>query len=171
VAEVQCPGCGLRHEDLGLPAPRGLAATGECRAESGTVLAAFYGDPELLHQRQYVVDAYAALHPDPTTRVGVQTTALCLMTMDLYLECGQPVADGSAMHQEMMRTHPQVFRPLDPPSHEGVPTHRLLLDAPHDRYGELGRPWARAVWGAWAPHHAQIRAWNELLVPRRVDSG
>ncbi|SCF35309.1 hypothetical protein GA0074695_5960 [Micromonospora viridifaciens] len=98
---ISCPGCGLVHIDRGLPAVPDRAATGECAAEAGAVQAAFYA-PDLLGYRQYVVDAYACLHADPSTRIGVQATALCLMTMDLYLECGQPVSEGSILHQEMM---------------------------------------------------------------------
>lgn len=167
VPQVRCPGCGLAHPSRGLPARTGLAASGECHAEAGQVLAAFY-EPDLVTVRQYVVDAYACTHPDTSLRVGVQTTALCLMTLDLYLRCGQPVADGSRLHGEMMRHHPQVFVALEPPSFAGVPTHRLLLDATRDRYPALAEQWARRVWEAWSPHHAQVRAWNELLVPDRV---
>ncbi|OKI85091.1 DUF5946 family protein [Micromonospora sp. CB01531] len=164
---ITCPGCGLTHTDRGLPVVPNRAATGECVAEAGAVQAAFYA-PDLLGYRQYVVDAYACLHADPSTRIGVQATALCLMTMDLYLECGQPVSEGSILHQEMIRTRPDIFTPLPAPDLDGVLTQRHLLAAPHSQYAALAAEWARSVWDAWSDHHAQVRAWNQLLVPHRV---
>lgn len=167
VAKIQCPSCGLTHLAGGLPKPRGILASGECHAASSEVLAAFY-QPSLVSERQYVVDAYACTHPENTTRLGVQTTALCLMTLDLSLECGQPVAEGSAMHQEMMRQHPDFFTPLEIPPLEQLPTYEMFWEAPQTEYRILAREWAEQIWQAWSPHHAQIRAWNLQLVPHRV---
>lgn len=129
--------------------------------------AAFY-EPDLAPLRQYVVDAFACQHPDPSTRRGVQTTALCLMTMDLYLKCGQPVSEASPMHKEMMRTHPDVFGDLPAPHLTSALTHRHVAAGSREEYAVRAREWACSVWAAWAPHHAQVRAWNELLVPHRV---
>ncbi len=165
---IRCPGCGLAHPDEGLPRPRDRAATGECAAEAAPVLAAFYG-PRLLPLRQYVVDAFACQHPDASSRRGVQATALCLMTMDLYVECGQPVGEGAAMHQEMMRRHPDVFVALDAPDLTASLTHRHVSAAACDDWGVRAREWAGSVWDAWSPHHEQVRAWNAALVPHRLD--
>lgn len=164
---VTCPGCGLIHPDLGLPRPPERRMTGECAAEAALVMAAFY-QGELISGRQYVIDALACQHPDRTTRRAVQTTALCLMTMDLYFECDQPVGDGSAMHQEQMRTHPDIFVALDAPDLTTALSHRHVAAGPHDEYADRAEQWARTVWAAWAPHHRQVRKWNELTVPHRV---
>lgn len=164
---VVCPGCGLAHEPRGLPPVPELSASGECRAESAEVLAAFY-EPDLVSSRQYVIDAYACTHPDATSRRGVQTTALCLMTMDLYLECGQPVSDGSLMHQEMMRAGASDFTALDAPPSSGCPTHRTVHDADRSAYAEQAAAWAVAVWELWSAHHEQVRDWNLRWVPHRV---
>jgi hypothetical protein len=164
---VTCPGCGLVHPDRHLPPVPERAMTGECAADAAPVRAAFY-EPDLAPLRQYVVDALAAQHPSTVSRRAVQTTALCLMTMDLYFECGQPVNEGSRMHQEMMRTHPAVFVALDPPDLTGSLTHRHVSSEPREQYASRAKEWARSVWETWAPHHAQIRAWNEQLVPSRA---
>lgn len=164
---VVCSGCGLAHEARGLPPVAGLSASGECRAESAEVLAVFY-QPDLVPARQYVVDAYACTHPDATTPRGIRTTALCLMTMDLYLECGQLVSDGSLMHQEMMRAGASGFAALHPPTSCSMPTHRLVSQAADLDYVERARVWAATVWEAWAPHHDQVREWNLRWVPQRV---
>jgi hypothetical protein len=169
MATVTCPGCGLVHPDLHLPPVPERAMTGECAADAAPVQAAFY-DRDLAPFRQFVVDALAAQHPSTDTRRAVQTTALCLMTMDLYFECGQSVTEGSRMHQEMMRTHPAVFTPLDSPDLTRSLTHRHVSGGSMG-YAQRAEQWARSVWEAWAPHHRQIRAWNEQLVPHWVRPG
>lgn len=162
-----CPGCNLTHPGRNLAEVSGLLASPECRAESAEVLAAFY-TPPLVGVRQYVVDAYACTHPDTTTTRGIQTTALCLMTLDLYLECAQPVSDGSIMHQEMMRAGATGFHVLDGPAPGSCPTHHVFSDSPPTEYAHAARTWAAAVWAAWQPHHGQVREWNLRWVPHRV---
>lgn len=169
MADIQCPSCGLLHPDLGLPRPKGLLASGECYAASSQILSAFYL-PALVSKRQYVVDAYACTHPDDTTRLGVQTTALCLMTLQLYMECGQAVAEGSAMHREMMQSRPDFFTPLARPPLGHLPTCQIFEGVLDTERGRLAREWAEQIWQAWSPHHAQVRAWNLRLVPHRVSS-
>lgn len=135
--------------------------------DSGEYLARFY-QHDLMAARQYVVDAYACTHPDVSTRRGIQTTALCLMTMDLYLNCGQSVADGSLMHQEMMRAGASGFTALRRPPVGSCPTYRVLAKHSGRDGAAVARGWAAAVWDAWAPHHAQVREWNIRWVPERV---
>jgi uncharacterized Zn-finger protein len=167
---VTCPGCGLVHPDRALPLVPERRMTGECASEASQATAIFY-DHDLMAARQFIVDALACQHPDPTSRRGVQTTALCLMTMDLYLECGQPVEHGSVMHQEMMRNHPKIFIELEPPDLTEALTYRHLDTAPtRHEYASRAAEWARSVWDAWAGHHEQVRAWNLQLVPHRVHS-
>lgn len=168
-ATVVCPGCDLSHPAQGLDSPSNLLASGECAADYAATISCFYGDPDLVPLRQYVVDAYACQHPRTTTRKGVQTTALCLMTLDLILERGQDVASGSLLHQEMMRGDPGVFVALASPDLRTALTYRHLspTDVQHAP-GERAREWAQSVWAAWAAHHGQVRQWNKLLVPHRL---
>lgn len=166
---VGCPGCGLLHVATGLDRPQDLFASGECADQYAAAVSCFYSDPGLVPLRQYVVDAYACQHPLATTRRGVQTTALCLMTLDLVLERGLNVALGSALHQEMMRKRPDVFVALAAPNLRTALTYRHLSAAPSQpAWGERAREWAQSVWDAWAEHHGQVRQWNQLLVPHRL---
>ena len=166
---VACPGCGLLHTARGLDHAQDLLASGECVAQHAAAVSCFYSDPDLVRRRQYVVDAYACQHPLATTRRGVQTTALCLMTLDLVLERGLDVALGSALHQEMMRERPDVFVALAAPDLRTALTYRHLSSAAYQpARGERAREWAQSVWDAWTPHHGQIRQWNQLLVPHRL---
>lgn len=120
---VACPSCGLHHPDAGLPRPADLRASGECEAAGAAAVARFYA-PGPMWSRQFGVDAYACSHPEPSTPAGIQRTALCLMTLDLSLECGQPVGEGSAMHGEMMRSRPTIFTALEPPRGAEPRAHR-----------------------------------------------
>lgn len=166
---VRCPGCGLLHAATGLDTAQDLRASGECAEQYAAAVSCFYSDPSLVPLRQYVVDAYACQHPLAATRRGVQTTALCLMTLDLVLECGLDVALGPRLHQEMMRERRGAFTALAAPDLRTALTHRHLLTAPsqHTR-GERAREWAQSVWDAWTEHHRQVRQWNQLLVPHRL---
>lgn len=165
---VACPGCGLAHRSRGLVRPSERTATGECHEEYGVVLSRFYEDAALLPRRQYMVDAYACQHPDGSSRRAIQTTALCLMTLDLVLECGQHVADGSRMHAEMMDSHQDMFVELQAPDLTRALTHRHVAQPDSADYGERAREWAQSVWDVWAPAHEQVRQWNLRTVPHRV---
>lgn len=162
-----CPGCGLGHEALDLEPADDLDATGECAREFGSVSAPFYAEAALVPHRQYVVDAYACQHPSVQSRRAVQTTALCLMTLDLILDVGLDVSLGSRLHQQMMRKHPAVFVPLRKPDLVGTLNHRHLARAQTDQTSLEGaaREWAESVWQAWRGHHDQVRQWNRALVP------
>ena len=168
VMPVICPGCGLSHEALDLPAPDELTATGECVFEYGTVSATFYTEPLLVSKRQHMVDAYACQHPAVTTRRAVQRTALSLMTLDLVFGAGMDVAHGPRAHQLMMRHHPDIFTPLVKPDMTGTLTYRHVAAVSEDLAAVVvaQEEWARSVWNAWVEHHAQVRAWNEQLVPQ-----
>ena len=162
-----CPGCGLGHETLDLDPVDDLDATGECAREFGGVSAPFYAEAALVPKRQYVVDAYACQHPSVRTRRAVQTTALCLMTLDLVLDVGLDVALASRLHQQMMRKHPAMFIPLSKPDLAGTLTHRHLARAQAQQTSleRAAREWAESVWQAWRGHHDQVRQWNHMLVP------
>lgn len=112
---VVCPGRGLLHVALGLDGPQNLHASGECAAQYAATVSCFCSEPDLVPQRQHVVDAYACQHPLATTRRGVQTSARCPMTLDLVLDRGLDVALGSALHRKMMHTRPEVFAALATP--------------------------------------------------------
>lgn len=124
-----CPGCGARFENRDVPKPPdSLLAGPGCFAQQSELLASFY-HADLMGSWQLVVDAYACSHPRSDTPRGIQATALSLMTLDFYLERGQPVADGSRMHAEMMRTKPSIFTALTAPREAG----RLSTAAAHRR--------------------------------------
>jgi hypothetical protein len=161
-----CAGCGLVTLDPGGPAPAEHIASAACFAAYGQVLARSYTDPAYRRVHQMVVDAYAAQHAGGTTRRQVQTVALCLMTLCLFVEDDVEIAEGPALHKAMVARRPD-FTWLAPPPRPGLLTIAEVLTAEGPaEHCRLVREWGGQVWQAWSQHHATIRAWNaQALTP------
>lgn len=155
----QCPGCGAVLPRVDGPGPEYLLASPACWAAYGELLAAQYQDPARRGFHQLAVDAYGVQHPGPVhEHRAVQSLALHLMTLCLFLEHGVDPALGSDLHRRMA-DHP-VFAPLDPPVGRGGLT---VLDVPaHAAPGDVRvavRAWAAGAWDAWHTHHPTVRSW------------
>ena len=166
-AATTCPGCGLVAPDHGEPAPAEHRASAACSAAYGQVLARSYTDPACRRVHQMVVDAYAAQHAGGTTRRQVQTVALCLMTLCLFVEDDVDITEGPALHKAMVAHRPD-FTWLAPPPRPGLLTVADVLTAESPtEHCRVVREWGAQVWQAWSPHHATVRAWNaQALTPR-----
>jgi hypothetical protein len=154
---MKCPGYGLDLAENGTPPPE-RGASGACFTRYGELLARSYSIPAYRPVHQLVVDAYIAQHPAGTTHREIQSVAVCLMTLCLFIEEGVDPQEGPALHKRMAT---QRFHWLEPPVLSGLRTVEDVLVAgnatDHER---LVWAWSRDVWQAWAPHHATIRAWN-----------
>jgi Family of unknown function (DUF5946) len=163
-----CPGCGLVLPDTDATPPANRGASAACFDRYGELLARCYSLEAYRPVHQIVVDAYAAQHPGGTTRRDVQTVALCLMTLCLFIEDGLDPRDGPALHKQMMANRPD-FCWLEPPKRHHLTTVIDVLAA--DTAAEhttLVWAWGADVWRAWTPHHSTIRAWNaQALQDRR----
>jgi hypothetical protein len=159
-----CPGCGLTAPDTGDVPPAEHVASTACWRLYGELLARDYTDPVYRRVHQMVVDAYAAQHAGGRSRREIQTVALCLMTLCLFLEDGVDPADGPRLHRQMVRVRPP-FNWLQPPPQQHLLTVADVLAAQdaaeHER---LVRQWAGQVWQAWAPHHPTIHRWNRHAI-------
>lgn len=161
-----CPGCGAVLPPVQGPGPEYLVASPACWAAYGELLAAQYQDPARRGFHQLAVDAYGVQHPGDLRQPRVvQSLALHLMTLCLFLDHGVDPGLGSDLHRQMA-DHP-VFTALTPPAARGeltvlsVPAH----GAPDDVRVAV-EVWARSAWDAWHDHHATVRAWlvaSELL--------
>ncbi|MBE1558747.1 DUF5946 family protein [Nonomuraea africana] len=160
-----CPGCGLVAPATGGPLPRERGASAECRERYGELLARSYGIAEYRHVHQLVVDAYIVQHPAGDSRREIQSVALCLMTLCLFVEGAADPRDGAMLHKRMMADRPGYFHWLRPPPLHGLMTAVDVLAArdavEHER---LVWAWGREVWQAWSPHHATVRRWNALAL-------
>jgi len=76
----------------------------------------------------------------------------------MMLEQGAAPGEGPKLHKRMVDQ--PAFTWLDPPDMAGRMTASdLLAAATPGEHERLVRAWAAAVWSAWTPHHATIRAW------------
>lgn len=161
---VTCPGCGLRTPDTGGTPPAERGASAGCWERYGELLARSYSGEAYRAVHQLIVDAYIAQHPAGQTRREIQTVALCLMTLCLFIEDGSDPRQGPALHKRMMANRPN-FRWLRPPRLHGLLTVADILPASTpDEHERLAWAWGRQVWQAWTPHHPTIREWNSAAL-------
>ena len=153
-----CPGCGLDLPHSDGPTHPYIGASAACWALYGHVLNRAYGEPACREVLQLVVDAYACQHPGEPGRRSAQSVGIHLMTLCMVIEDGADPRDGPKLHRRMV-TRPS-FTWLPPPPDRGEVTVRAVVDTT-DAAAYVGavHRWARAVWGAWDPHHGTVRAW------------
>jgi uncharacterized protein DUF5946 len=155
-----CPGCGLMLAVGYGPVHPYIGASAACWALYGELTARAFARPEYLAVHQMTVDAYAVQHPGGAERRAVQSVALHLMTLCLWLERDGDPRDGPRLHRRMVRR--PIWHWLDPPDLDGRMTVRDALGA-----RDLADPargvgaWAGDVWAAWSPHHDTVRRWLE----------
>ncbi len=73
-----------------------------CWARYGELLAVQYSDPQRMTFHQLVVDTYAAQHPDGAEPRAVQSVAIHLMTLYLFVERDVNPALGTRLHRRMV---------------------------------------------------------------------
>ncbi len=106
-ARGRCPGCGLTAPETGDDPPAEHVASAACYRLYGQLLARDYSDAGYYRAaHQMVVDAYAAQHAGGTSRREVQSVALCLMTLCLFVEAGVDPAQGPRLHQQLVANRP-----------------------------------------------------------------
>ena len=155
-----CPGCGLVLPEAAPSSHPYIGASGACWGLYGELLAREYSNAAYYGVHQLTVDTYAVQHPGVPERRSIQSVALHLMTLYLFLEKGTKISDGPKLHQRMAHRHSYYW--LDPPSFSGRMNVADVLEArTAAEHHELARAWARDVWDAWAPHHSVVRAWVE----------
>ena len=162
---IACLWCGALVPDEAGPTHAYMESAPGCWAAFGQVLAREVGDFAAYREmNRLIVDAYAAQHPGipgPQTRqsVCVHLVSLCLM---LERNTGAPFATRAM--DTLIRAHKHRFPWLAPPPHLGDVTVLDVLGAGTPaEYQSQARRWAAAVWHAWTPHHAQIRAWADSV--------
>ena len=117
-----------------------------------------YGELRYPAVHRLLVDAYMAQHPGYATPAGRRSVVVHLVGLYLTLERG---LDDANVRRAMAAVFPDKrdVAPLAPVPPLGEVTVASMLDAADlDAHDARARTWARAVWRAWAPFHAQIRA-------------
>lgn len=163
-SSVACPGCGALVPATDGPTHAYFGEAPGCWALFGEVLAREYGDARFGSAQHLTVDAYAAQHPGRPERRTIQSVAVHLIGLHLALEqSARP--EGLARARQVAAARSDQFCWLEPPAGRGAVTVRDVHAAGDDpeAHGRMVREWAGAVWQAWAPHHARIRAWAAPL--------
>jgi hypothetical protein len=155
-----CPGCGVAlpaHEGPTHPYMLGSAA---CWRGYGALLAAQYSDPQRMRFHQVIVDAYAVQHPGGDDPRAVQSVAIHLMTLALFVDRGVDPALGTQLHKQMVAR--PAFHRLQRPdtAAEGALTFQHVpLDGNVAVARERAYEWAASVWATWEPHRDVVRSW------------
>jgi Family of unknown function (DUF5946) len=111
--------------------------------------------------RRLVTDAYMVQHPGVPERRAIQSVCLHLVGLCLVIERGLPPRELSAVLQRVL-ARPPAWRWLDPPEPNGLLTVGSLEEAGSESGPAIDaavEAYVRGIWAAWAPHHAQVRAW------------
>lgn len=155
---TRCSGCGVRLPAVNAPVHPYMTSSPACWLRYGNLLAAQYSNPKRMAFHQVVVDAYAAQHPDGDDPRAVQSLAIHLMTLCLFLEDGIDPSQGPRLHRRMIDR--PVFHHLEAPPSRGRLT---MLDVPLDDTPANARraayAWAEEVWTAWVTHRQTVRDW------------
>ena len=158
-----CPGCGGLYAATDGPAHAYIGASTGCWARYGELLALEYSDPQLMRWHRLTVDAYTAQHPGTPGRRSAQSVHVHLAGLYLVLERHlDPRVVARAM-QALADGRPHAW--LEPPplaTSSGL--DQVLAAAGTGAYPAAVRAWAEAVWNAWAPHQAAIRAEAEAVL-------
>lgn len=157
---TNCPGCGLLAPPMDGPTHPYCLSTPACWAVYGQVLAREYEDPAYARLHQVTVDIYAVQHPGVPERRAIQSVALHLITLCLFLEDGIDPAAGPMLHKRLAGR--PSYHWLEPPVPNGTITVADIArtESP-DEHLRIVEAWSRDVWKAWRPHHPTVRAWIE----------
>ncbi len=130
-----------------------------CWAAFGQVLAREYSDPAYYDVHRLSVDAYAVQHPGLPSRLSIQSVAVHLIRLCLFLEHGLSPENANQAMLEAAK-HKDRFAWLNPPESLGPLTVADVVKAGSvQEHKALVRAWAEGAWTAWSPHHDTIRSW------------
>lgn len=134
-----------------------------CWAAYGRVLAREFENAAMMSVHQLTVDAYAVQHPGVPGPQAIQSVAIHLATLHLFIDEGVPLRHGPTLHKRGAALSDR-FRWLTPPASRGEVTVAELVNAtsvPDHR--EMVWKWARSAWGAWEAHHETVREWAGMI--------
>ncbi len=157
---TECPGCGLRSAEPGVPLDRPLNASAACWGLHAELVGF-----ELLHAvplgrlHQLTVDAYGAAHPGPPT--SRRYLAYSLVGLCVALERGWTGDEVRELHARMGPPQP-AWPAFLPPQQRAAITVADVVEAgaragSTDGHERLVVAWASDVWSALAERRADVR--------------
>ncbi len=165
----KCFSCGGLFPVVDGPVHRYMSSSPGCWSVYGEVLAREYSDPTYFEIHRLTVDAYAVQHPGSKDRQSIQSVALHLIRICMFLEYGLTAENANdAMLAAGKNKRSFVF--LEPPQNLGSITAADVYRAKSvSEHKAIVKEWARTAWEAWSTHHDTIRAWlpNKALQQAR----
>ncbi len=157
---TECPGCGLRSSEAGIPLDRPLNASAACwglHAELVGFELAHVARLGRLHQ--LTVDAYGASHAGGPT--GARYVAYSLVGLCLALERGCTGEQVRAVHARMGPPDP-TWPTFPPPLRRAALTVADVVDSgaradAAEGHEAIVSAWAEEVWASWSDRHEEIR--------------
>ena len=128
------------------------------------MLAREYGAYATHANHRVSVDAYAVQHPGVEGPQALRSVAMHLMRLCLVYERGMPSAVGRRMAPRLL-AQPADVAWLQPPAQRGALTVAdVAAAASADEHLVRVDDWGRAVWAAWAEHHATVDRWLDATL-------
>ncbi|WP_143247460.1 DUF5946 family protein [Agaribacterium haliotis] len=155
----QCFSCGGEYPNIDGPVHRYMASSPGCWSVYGKVLAREYSSSDYFDVHRLSVDAYAVQHPGSDDRQSIQSVAVHLIRLCLFLEHGLAAEHANtAMLEAGKDKHSFIY--LEPPTSFGLITAADVYRAKSVKaHKAVVKEWARTAWDAWSMHHNTIRAW------------
>lgn len=156
-----CPGCSAELPAHDGPVHRYIESSAACWARYGELLAREYEDAAYMRAHRLTVDAYAVQHPGKPSTQAIRSVAVHLISMHAVLELG--LSSNEATSLIKVCADEGEFNWLAPPrgAYRLNVLHPLAARTASEHVVAV-REWAECAWEAWAPHHAQVRAWTAL---------
>ncbi len=161
MATERCVGCGAVVPAIEGPVHRYMTSAPGCWAMFGELCARLLRDPLDTPGRQLCFDAYAVQHPGSRGPQAIQSVAGHLVSLYSQLVRGDSAAHAHVLIERATQNERELHW-LAPPSFAGALTVAHVLPQIEIPYS-AGVEWATSAWQAWAPHHAQVRLWYDVL--------
>jgi len=158
----QCMWCKAKLAVVEGPTHKYMESTASCWAAFGRVLAREYSEPELIEVHRLTVDSYAVQHPGRPSRQSIQSVAVHLIRLCLFVEQGleSGMANDAMLEAAKRKSH---YHWLEPPGSMGRLTVADVDGATSTSdHKELVREWAGQMWSVWSPHHEIVRHWAAM---------
>lgn len=157
VTKIACPGCGVVIETEAAATHRYMTSSPGCWDRFGQIMAEQYrADRMSFHQLS--VDAFAASHVGDGSPQAIQSVAIHLMTLCLFIEHGTDPVNGPKLHRLMVER--PAFTALPAPDFTNrTNVLSMTLGADDDLARAQAWEWARDVWDAHADNQETVRTW------------
>ncbi len=168
--------CPLCHSATVMPSSEGAGES--CAEHYAALIRRERSDLRYMRSHALTVDTWAAQHPESDEADSHQALGVHLVSLYAQLVLGMSHREVKGIRQRATETID--FRRLPLPGEPATVSaaHPLAADHP-DAHRRLVQQWARSVWQAWDPHHAQIMSWARRVIghgrvavpPEQVHSG